>query len=89
MNIWHEREHWHKSEGWELKKEIWDGNRWAELKWFWDPNCVWALPTHYVYCDFPISADHLTNSLNRVNLQSNIKIVECPICLSTLTIPLN
>lgn len=26
------------------KKEVWDGDRFCKLSWFWDPNAVWCLP---------------------------------------------
>lgn len=81
LHHWLEREHWMgNSEGWEIKKEIWDGKRWAELQWFWNPNCVWALPTCCIHCDIPISAEHLINSPAH-DLENDIKVVECPICL--------
>ena len=77
---WLEKEHWLENiEGWHLKKEIWDGNRWFELHWFWNPESVWALPTR---CDIPISADHLINSPDQDTLR-DFKIVECPVCFET------
>jgi hypothetical protein len=60
---WLEREHWlENSGGWQVKKELWDGKRWAELQWFWNPDSIWTLPTGCVYCDIPICAAHLNNS---------------------------
>ena len=42
---WQEKEHWlGRERGWPVKKEIWDGDRFCELSWFWDPNAVWCLP---------------------------------------------
>ena len=42
---WQEKEHWlGRERGWPVKKEIWDGDRFCELSWFWDPNTVWCLP---------------------------------------------
>ena len=77
---WYEREHWLENmEGWHLKKEIWDGNRWSELQWFWNPQSVWALPTRCLPCDIPISADHLINSPD-YDGEGVFKIVECPVC---------
>ena len=38
LGHWLEKEHWLENmESWPLKKEIWDGNRWSELQWFWNP----------------------------------------------------
>lgn len=42
---WQEKEHWlGRERGWHIKKEVWDGDRFCELSWFWDPNAVWCLP---------------------------------------------
>ena len=45
-----EKDHWfyaNTSEdwGWEKKKELWDGKRFSQLSWFWDPDQNWTLPT--------------------------------------------
>lgn len=35
---WREKEHWlGRTEGCRLKKEIWDGSRFANISWFFDP----------------------------------------------------
>ena len=37
---WEEKEHWLGVEGGHsVKKEIWDGSRFGELSWFWNPDC--------------------------------------------------
>jgi hypothetical protein len=42
---WKEKEHWfRRTEGWPLKKEVWDGDRFADLSWFFDPESEWCLP---------------------------------------------
>ncbi|KAK3718097.1 hypothetical protein QZH41_017201 [Actinostola sp. cb2023] len=42
---WREKEHWlGRQTGWPLKREVWDGDRFCELSWFWDPNKAWCLP---------------------------------------------
>ena len=42
---WQEKEHWlGRERGWHIKKEVWDGDRFCKLSWFWDPNAVWCLP---------------------------------------------
>ena len=51
LSHWREKEHWlNRNEGWHTKKELWDGDRFAELSWFWDPNMEWCLP---VRCQYP------------------------------------
>ena len=47
-----EKDHWfyeNSSEdwGWEIKKELWDGKRFSQLSWFWNPDESWTLP---VFC---------------------------------------
>ena len=29
------------------KKQVWDGEGFCELSWFWDPNAVWLLPAKF------------------------------------------
>lgn len=80
LGHWLEKEHWLENmESWHLKREIWNGNRWSELQWFWNPKSVWALPTRCVHCNIPISTDHLINSPD-CDRQGAFKIVECPVC---------
>ncbi|CAB3980658.1 Hypothetical predicted protein [Paramuricea clavata] len=58
-----ERAHWlGRTESYDDKSELWHGERWVELQWFWDPNTIWVLPTLCPLCDIPVSGDHLTNS---------------------------
>lgn len=42
---WLEKEYWinGNNDGWEIKKEVWDGVRFVELVWFWDLNKSWCL----------------------------------------------
>jgi len=75
---WIEKDHWLENSDYHLKKEIWDGKRWHELQWFWDPDSVWALPTRCLHCGIPIKSDHIVNSPDNGN--PHCKIVECPAC---------
>ena len=48
VSHWFERDHWilqESQDGWgfETKTEIWDGTRFAELQWFWNPEEQWKL----------------------------------------------
>jgi len=40
LAYWSERDHWLENNhgNYTPKKELWDGRRWAELQWFWNPN---------------------------------------------------
>ena len=52
--------HWNHREKWLNKPipfqsshkfcEIWDGERFSKLSWFWDPEQQWLLPTRCKYC---------------------------------------
>lgn len=82
LSHWNEKEHWlGRKEAWPLKQEFWDGQRWMDLQWFWDPSKVWPLPTLCVHCSAEISVDgHLTTSPDGLN---NLKTVTCPECFET------
>lgn len=65
---WKQRHHWLPDECvclenwcWPLKKEIWDGKRFAELAYFWDPNGQWILPVECLHkgCNTHVSANEL------------------------------
>ena len=50
--FWEEKDHWLHHEGACFPlKEIWDGERFSEVSWFWDPGCGWVLP---VRCTVPV-----------------------------------
>ena len=44
---WSDKDHWinGSDNGWGIKKEVWDGSRFSELSWFWNPDKSWCLPT--------------------------------------------
>lgn len=82
LSHWMEREHWlGRDESWPLKKEMWDGKRWLELQWFWDPNETWVTPCYCKCCGIPISVDHLSKSED--GPVEGMKVVECPECLES------
>jgi hypothetical protein len=73
---WKECSHWlGRNQSYDIKREIWDGERWLQLQWFWDPHCYMGIicPS----CGVPVSADHLINSDDSPN---GSKQVECPGC---------
>ena len=81
LSHWEEREHWlGRTSSWPVKKEIWDGQRWVDLQWFWDPNQTWIVPTRCVNCKAIISAEIL---LGYPKDDSNICEVSCPECFET------
>ena len=77
---WREKEHWlQRTEGWHTKAELWDGERFAELSWFWDPESTWTLPVRCKTngCKNIISSD-VVDSLPEV--RDGIKEVTCDQC---------
>ena len=63
LSAWREKNHWlHQEEAWPVKKELWDGDRWRQLQWFWDPQAEWLLPTVSPCCGEVLSTDHILNS---------------------------
>lgn len=81
---WKEKSHWMPVErlegwGWEPKKEFWDGTRFAQLAYFWDPEAEWTLPVRCPVngCGSVISAESL---LACPALDGNLRQVECPNC---------
>lgn len=57
---WREKEHWFRGdEGWRIKKELWDGDRFCAISWFFDPESHWCLPVRCAVegCDNIISGE--------------------------------
>lgn len=84
---WSQRDHWlpdgmKDGWGWPIKHEIWDGTRFANLAYFWNPNAVWVLPVRctYVGCNSVISAVQIMNSPQS---EEGLRRVKCPSCGTT------
>lgn len=61
--------HWINTENWiggeganDILKEVWDGSRFNELAWFWDPDSKWMLPHKCNLCGDIISVDKIRSS---------------------------
>ena len=78
---WREKEHWLKAEHKNFKKcEIWDGLRFAEYAWFWDPTALWHLPALCPFCKHVVSSKYL-NEVSKQNMNANGTVsIECPNC---------
>ena len=58
---WREKDHWLKTEHEHFKMcEIWDGSRFAELAWFWDPTSLWLLPALCPMCKHAVSSKYVS-----------------------------
>ena len=62
--------------------EIWDGKRFSELAWFWNPLSQWALPARCPFCNSVVPVDDLGS--NHVQQAHEIS-VNCPECHSEFT----
>lgn len=89
---WEQREHWLPPEsrvgwGFPVKKEIWDGKRFAELSYFWDPSQEWILPTYCPIegCNKVISAEELLHAPE----MDGMRDVTCPGCFNSFTAAIN
>lgn len=76
--------HWEQRNKWlhgfknECMNEIWEGERFAELSWFWNPQEKWLLPVRCTFCNEVVSADNITEFMNE---DTNVSInVECQHC---------
>ena len=80
--LWEEKDHWLHHEGpWFPLKEVWDGSRFSEVSWFWDPDCEWLLPTRCDFCSSVLSAEEIEGSL----FDGQSYMVICPECGSKNT----
>ena len=82
LSHWFERDHWilqESQDGWgfEPKTEIWDGTRFAELQWFWNPEEQWKLPSQCPCCKGVISVANIESFPDG---NSGDKLVTCPFC---------
>ena len=75
---WDQKDHWIGRHGQPFFpiKEIWDGTRFAELQWFWNPNEEWLLPAFCTNCKSVISAA----SISTAAIGANGKMVICQAC---------
>ena len=85
LSHWFEKDHWLEPEnqdswGFETKKEVWDGKRFAELQWFWNPDEQWQLPAKCESCGGVISVQDIETSPDGGDGQ---KLVTCPSCTAT------
>ena len=81
---WSEKEHWinGNGDGWKIKKEVWDGARFAELAWFWDPDKSWCLPARCARegCKNVYSADEVLQATAQPNGKRELY---CECCCTT------
>lgn len=84
---WNEKDHWILPEmkhgwGFPVKKELWDGKRFAQLSYFWDPEEAWGLPARcpQLGCGRIVSHEQQLRSPS-IDGNPNQRRVTCPSCL--------
>ena len=60
MAHWEEKGHWLQGQGPNFTlNEVWDGSRFNELKWYWNPDAEWMLPVKCQQCRNVISVNEI------------------------------
>lgn len=85
LSHWFEKDHWlgqENQDGWGFtcKSEIWDGRRFSELQWFWNPEEEWQLPAKCDNCGGVVSVQDINSSPDGNDGQ---KLVTCLSCAVT------
>ena len=85
---WEQQDHWLQeySLNMRLFNEIWDGQRFNELKWFWDPQEWWLLPVRCPCCTEVISAETIASSCSidertQQDVETTVHL-KCPYCFT-------
>lgn len=81
---WQQKEHW-LNRSIQSYNEIWDGQRFHELKWFWNPQERWLLPVKCPLCTEIISADTLASIVNSTTEQTTALNIKCVYCYGTFS----
>ncbi|XP_031549912.1 uncharacterized protein LOC116287378 [Actinia tenebrosa] len=78
MAHWDNKDSWIEGTGSNFPlKEIWDGSRFNELSWFWDPNITFMLPFKCQFCQSVISVDEIESSEHLSDNSYNVLCSEC------------
>ena len=84
--------HWRQKENWingpkaDVLNELWDGERFAELSWFWDPDKQWLIPTRCGTCQSIISADQIATCQQQVDEDADSELASSNILDASITI---
>ena len=80
--------HWRNRKDWingyigDSLKEIWDGYKFAELSWFWDPEQQWLLPVRCKFCSAVVSADEISSVIQSSATSEDHVLLECSHCFT-------
>ena len=80
MSPWLCKETWFKkcTPGYPLK-ELWDGQRWRDLSWFWDPENEFVLPQRCNFCQRTIPGKKIESADNDNNGDKSVRCESCGI----------
>ena len=77
---WLQKERWLNGSASHPLIEIWDGTRFAEVSWFWDPSKRWLLPVRCGLCHKIISTEEITSAMEGVEVLTPELTIVCPHC---------
>ena len=78
MAHWDNKDHWIERIGSNFPlEEIWDGSRFNELSWFWDPSNTFMLPFKCQFCQSIISVDEIESSETLNDNSYDVICIEC------------
>ena len=82
LQHWAERDHWlPTSANITPKKEIWDGERFSQLSWFWNPESEWVVPVRCPCCKVIVSSTTILAACGPRECNGNQQVsVFCPEC---------
>lgn len=70
--------------GFPVKREIWDGKRFCEFSWFWNPAKTWVIPVRCPSCKSVVSSTVIEAALqsdyNVETVQGTNISLECSAC---------
>lgn len=83
ISHWQQKDHWFQqgNESTQIFNEIWDGERFFELKWFWNPEEQWLLPAMCPRRTEVISANVIASFIIQREEQETLQI-KCPYCFT-------
>ena len=84
LSHWFEKDHWlgqENQDGWGFtcKSEIWDGRRFSELQWFWNPEEEWQLPAKCDNCGGVVSVQDINSSPDGNDGQKLVTCLSCAV----------
>ena len=86
MAHWKERDHWLSNEVLFARNEIWDGERFKELSWFWNPEARWVIPALCPNCKQVVGSQSIKDELGlspETHIEEHYECsisIQCPNC---------